>query len=165
MAQENLKLFGVNTFDYEDLRMKNPKIRFDDTWSYSNDDDNEERNESCLVGLKSSEVYLDPFSSNKTLDANELNKYNLELIEMNNDWIKKIKALLREKRILQQETNKLANRAKELELEVETIKVAKTKEVVESCLSCEKLTHEVDSLKSNVSNLQDEALIFSKFKK
>jgi hypothetical protein len=165
MAQENLKLFGVNTFDYEDLRMKNPKIRFDDTCSYSNDDDNEERNESCLVSLKSSEVYLDPFSSNKTLDANELNKDNLELIEMNNDLIKKINALLREKHILQQETNELANRVKELELEVETIKVAKTKEVVESCLSCEKLTHEVDSLKSNVSNLQDEALSFSKFKK
>jgi hypothetical protein len=81
MAQENLKRFGVNTFDYEDLRMKNPNIRFDDTWSYCNDDDNEERNESCLVGLKSSEVYLDPFCSNKTLDANELNKDNLELIE------------------------------------------------------------------------------------
>ena len=84
---------------------------------------------------------------------------------MNNNWIKEIKALLREKRILQQETNKLANRAKELELKVEIIKVAKTKEVVESCLSCEKLTHEVDSLKNNLSNLQDEALSFSKFKK
>jgi hypothetical protein len=82
---------------------------------------------------------------------------------MNNNWIKEIKALLWEKCILQQETNKLAKRAKELE--VETIKVVKTKEVVESCLSCEKLTDEVDYLENNLPNLQDEALSFSKFKK
>ena len=162
MAQENHVLFGVNTFDYEDLCMKNPMIGFEDTWSYSNDEDNKERNESCFMALESPKVHLDPFSSNKTLDANELEKDNLELIRINNDWIKEIKALLREKRILQQETNKLSSRANELELEIKKIKA---KEVVEPCLSCEKLTHVVDSLNNDVSKLQDEAMSFSKFKK
>ncbi|GJW34533.1 hypothetical protein Tco_0054565 [Tanacetum coccineum] len=43
----------------------------------------------------------------------------------------RIKALLRDKRSLQQETNKLANIAKELELEFDETKGIKTKEVVE----------------------------------
>ncbi|GJZ73127.1 hypothetical protein Tco_0637273 [Tanacetum coccineum] len=76
-----------------------------------------------------------------------------------------IKALLKENRILQQETNKLANKANGLEIKIEATKVIITKEVVEPCLSCEKLTHVVDSLKDDLSKLQDEALGFSKFKK
>ena len=111
--------------------------------------------------LESSKVHLDPSSSSKTLDANELNKDNLELIEINYDWIREIKALLREKRILQQETNKLSSKAKELELEVERLKNEK---IIEPCLSCEKLTHVVGSLNNDVSKLQDEGLNFSKFK-
>ena len=139
----------------------NPKIRFDDTWSCSNDDDNEEMNQSCLMALESPKVHLDTTSSNKTIDAHELNKDNLELIEINNDWIKELKYLLREKRILQKETNKLSSKAKELEHEVKRLKV---KRIVEPCLSCEKLTHAVDSLNNDVSKLQDEAMSFSKYK-
>ncbi|GKD57297.1 hypothetical protein Tco_1290684 [Tanacetum coccineum] len=78
---------------------------------------------------------------------------------------REIKALLREKRILQQETHNLANRAKELDLEFDETKGIKTKEVVEPCLSCEKLTHVVDSLKDDVLRLQDEALSYSKLKR
>ncbi|GJX30833.1 hypothetical protein Tco_0240688 [Tanacetum coccineum] len=69
------------------------------------------------------------------------------------------------KRTLQHETNKLASRAKDLLLEFDEIKGIKTKEVVEPCLSCEKLTHVVDSLKDDVLRLEDEALSFLKFKK
>ncbi|GKD39636.1 hypothetical protein Tco_1259843, partial [Tanacetum coccineum] len=43
-------------------------------------------------------------------------------------------------------------------------KLANDKEVVEPCKTCDVLTKEVDSLKCNVSKLQDEALNFSKFK-
>ncbi|GJZ43159.1 hypothetical protein Tco_0590414, partial [Tanacetum coccineum] len=39
-----------------------------------------------------------------------------------------------------------------------------SQEVVEPCEKCDVLTQEVDSLKCNVSRLQDEALNFSKFK-
>ena len=76
MAQENLKLLGVNTFDYEDLRMKNSKIRFDDTWSCCNDEDDEESIKSCLMAFGPQEVHLKPFSSNKTLNANDLQNDN-----------------------------------------------------------------------------------------
>ncbi|GKC71214.1 hypothetical protein Tco_1117097, partial [Tanacetum coccineum] len=90
---------------------------------------------------------------------------NLSLGIVENVVVREIKALLREKHSLQHEANKLAKRAKELELEFDETKGIKTKEVVEPCLSCEKLTHVVDSLKNDLSKLQDEALGFSKFKK
>ena len=109
MAQENLMSFGENTSDYKDLCMKSPMMSFEDTWNWSNDKDDEERNESCFMALDSPKVYLDPFSSNNTLNENDLEKTNFELIEINNDWIKEIKDLLREKRILQQETKKQRN--------------------------------------------------------
>ncbi|GKB66681.1 hypothetical protein Tco_0928093, partial [Tanacetum coccineum] len=62
------------------------------------------------------------------------------------------------KRILQQKTNKLANRSKKLELKFHEATCIKTKEVVETCLSCGKLTDVVESLKDDVLRLQDEAL-------
>ncbi|GJR51416.1 hypothetical protein Tco_1401937 [Tanacetum coccineum] len=46
----------------------------------------------------------------------------------------------------------------ELELEFDETKGIKNKEVVEPCLSYEKLTHVVDSLKDDVLGLQDDAL-------
>ncbi|GKA36572.1 hypothetical protein Tco_0723137, partial [Tanacetum coccineum] len=49
--------------------------------------------------------------------------------------------------------------------ELEMKKLAKSKEVVEPCENYDVLTKDVDSLKSNISKLQDEALNFSKFKK
>ncbi|GKE13303.1 hypothetical protein Tco_1416854 [Tanacetum coccineum] len=57
----------------------------------------------------------------------------------------------------------LKSKVNELELEVKNL--AKSKEVIESCQKCEVLIYEVDSLKINFSNLQDEALNCSKFKK
>ncbi|GJV05175.1 putative reverse transcriptase domain-containing protein [Tanacetum coccineum] len=51
------------------------------------------------------------------------------------------------------------------ELELEVKKLARSKEVIEPCQKCVELTQKVDSLKSNVSKLQDEALNFSKFKR
>ncbi|GKB89980.1 kinase-like domain, phloem protein 2-like protein [Tanacetum coccineum] len=51
------------------------------------------------------------------------------------------------------------------DLEFEVKKFTKSKEVVELCQKCDVLTQIIDSLKSNVSKLQDEALNFSKFKK
>ncbi|GJU28252.1 hypothetical protein Tco_1166873 [Tanacetum coccineum] len=57
----------------------------------------------------------------------------------------------------------LESKINELELEVK--KLTKSKEVVKSCQKCEVLTHEVDSLRRDVSKLHDEALNFLKFKK
>nr|GEU34467.1 integrase, catalytic region, zinc finger, CCHC-type, peptidase aspartic, catalytic [Tanacetum cinerariifolium] len=48
---------------------------------------------------------------------------------------------------------------------LEVNNLAKYKEVVEPCQKCKVPTHEVDSLKMNVSQLQDEAMNFSIFKK
>ncbi|GJS30144.1 ribonuclease H-like domain-containing protein [Tanacetum coccineum] len=58
--------------------------------------------------------------------------------------------------------SKLSSKVNDLELEVK--KLVNIKEVVEPCPKSVELTQEVDSLKCNVSKLQDEALNFSKFK-
>nr|GFA97408.1 hypothetical protein [Tanacetum cinerariifolium] len=60
---------------------------------------------------------------------------------------------------------KLTLKSKINELKLEVKKLNKAKEVVELCQKFEVLTHEVDSLRSNFSKLQDEALNFLKFKK
>ncbi|GKA69546.1 zf-CCHC domain-containing protein [Tanacetum coccineum] len=62
----------------------------------------------------------------------------------------------------QEENSKLLSKTNDLEIEVK--KIANDKEVVKPCKTCDVLTKEVDSLKCNVSKLQDEALNFSKFK-
>ena len=62
MAQENPMSFGENTSDYKDLCMMNPAVSFEDTWSWKNKEDDEERNESCFMDLDSPKVYLDPIS-------------------------------------------------------------------------------------------------------
>ncbi|GJW33395.1 hypothetical protein Tco_0053427 [Tanacetum coccineum] len=56
---------------------------------------------------------------------------------------------------------KLSSEINDLKIEVKKLV---NKEVVEPCLKCVELTQEVDSLTSNGSKLQDEALNFSKFK-
>ncbi|GJU75696.1 hypothetical protein Tco_1272766 [Tanacetum coccineum] len=53
----------------------------------------------------------------------------------------------------------------EINLMLEVKKLAKSKEVIEPCKKYDVLTKEVDSLRCNVSRLQDEALNFLKFKK
>ncbi|GKE11587.1 hypothetical protein Tco_1415138, partial [Tanacetum coccineum] len=69
----------------------------------------------------------------------------------------------KEKRSLESKQSRLLNKINDLELEVKEL--TNNKEVVEPCQKCDVLTQEVDSLNSNVSKLQDEALNFSKFKK
>ncbi|GJV54603.1 retrovirus-related pol polyprotein from transposon TNT 1-94 [Tanacetum coccineum] len=68
-----------------------------------------------------------------------------------------------EKRSLKSEKSKLLSKINDLKIEVRKHK--NNKEVVEPCKNCDVLTQAVDSLKCNVSKLQDEALNFSKFKK
>ncbi|GKC80952.1 hypothetical protein Tco_1136669 [Tanacetum coccineum] len=61
-----------------------------------------------------------------------------------------------------QENSKLSSKINDLEIEVE--KLVNDKEVIEHCKKCVELTQKVDSLKCNVSKLQNEAFNFSKFK-
>ncbi|GKA41246.1 hypothetical protein Tco_0733839 [Tanacetum coccineum] len=97
------------------------------------------------------------------LDVFELQKENEELLRFNKDFTKKFEKLFKEKRSLENEKSKLLSKINDLEIEVK--KLANDKEVVEPCEKCDVLAQEVDSLKCNISRLQDEALNFSKFKK
>ncbi|GJW59647.1 hypothetical protein Tco_0108982 [Tanacetum coccineum] len=93
----------------------------------------------------------------------DLQKDNGELLKFSHDFSKTYEKLLQEKCVLEKEHSKLFSKVNELELEVK--KLDRSKEVIEPCQKCVELTQKVDSLKSNVSKLQDEALNFSKFKK
>ncbi|GKB83966.1 ribonuclease H-like domain-containing protein, partial [Tanacetum coccineum] len=66
------------------------------------------------------------------------------------------------KRVLEDKNSKLSSKINDLEIEVK--KLVNDKEVIEPCQKCVELTQEVDSLTSNVSKLQSDALSFSKFK-
>ncbi|GJW41527.1 hypothetical protein Tco_0067372 [Tanacetum coccineum] len=87
---------------------------------------------------------------------------NEKLLKFNKDFSKTFEKLLKEKQAIENENLKLSSKINDLEIEVK--KLAINKEVVEPCKNCDVLTKEVDSLKNNVSKLQDEALNFSKFK-
>ncbi|GJV13545.1 UBN2 domain-containing protein [Tanacetum coccineum] len=147
------------------------------TWSDSEDGDKTRNDATCLMAIDSQEVQPNPSTSNNDSNiinfqkenqqfdnnVNELqNNYN-ELIKINFKITKTNESLLKEKTILEQERIRFINKINELELEVKNFD--KVQEVVEPCLSCEKLTQKVDSLKCNVSKLQEESLSFSKFKK
>ncbi|GJS73911.1 retrovirus-related pol polyprotein from transposon TNT 1-94 [Tanacetum coccineum] len=86
---------------------------------------------------------------------------NEELLKFNKNFTKTFEKLLKEKRALEDKNSKLLSKINDLEIEVKKLA---NKEVVEPCLKYVELTQEVDSLTSNVSKLQDEALNFSKFK-
>ncbi|GJX72486.1 protein CHUP1, chloroplastic [Tanacetum coccineum] len=103
-------------------------------WSDSEDGDEQTYDVTYLMAIDSQKVVSKPSSSNIDLNIIDLQKENEELLNKIND--------------LQMEVKKLANE----------------KEVVEPCKTCDVLTKEVDSLKCNVSKLQDEALNFLKFK-
>ncbi|GJZ92738.1 hypothetical protein Tco_0664803 [Tanacetum coccineum] len=103
-------------------------------WSDSEDGDEQLNDATCLMVIDSQEIVSKPSSSNIDLNIIDLQKENEELLNKIND------------------------------LEIEVKKLSNGKEVVESCKTCDELTKEVDSLKCNVSKLQDEALSFSKFK-
>ncbi|GJX94584.1 protein CHUP1, chloroplastic [Tanacetum coccineum] len=81
----------------------------------------------------------------------------------NATYLTRILLTFERKRSLENENSKLSNKINDLEIKVK--KLANDKEVVEPCKKFEVLTKEVDSLKCNVSRLQDEALDFSKFKR
>ncbi|GJW04905.1 hypothetical protein Tco_1563761 [Tanacetum coccineum] len=87
---------------------------------------------------------------------------NEELLKFNQDFTKTFEKLLKEKRALEDKNSKLSSKINDLEIEVK--RLASNKEVAEPCKNCDALTKEVDSLKCNVSKLQDKALSFSKFK-
>ncbi|GKA25455.1 hypothetical protein Tco_0711564 [Tanacetum coccineum] len=114
------------------------------------------------MAINSQEVVSKPSSSNNDLNIIDLQKENEELLKFNKDFAKTFEKLLNEKRSLEKENSKLSSKINDLEIEVK--KLANDKEVVEPCKTCDVLTKEVDSLKYNVSKLQDEALNFSKFK-
>ncbi|GJX73134.1 hypothetical protein Tco_0311729 [Tanacetum coccineum] len=116
-----------------------------------------------LMAVNSLEVQPKPSTSNNNIDLFELQKENEELLRFNKDFTKTSEKLLKEKRSLESEKLKLLNKINDLKLEID--KLEKDKEVVEPCKKCDVLTKEVDSLRCNVSKLQDEALNFSKFKK
>ncbi|GJY13576.1 protein CHUP1, chloroplastic [Tanacetum coccineum] len=86
---------------------------------------------------------------------------NEELLKFNKVFAKTFEKLLNEKQSLKKENSKLSSEISDLEIEVK--KLTNDKKVVEPCKSCDVLTKEVDSLKCNVSKLQDEAFNFSKF--
>ncbi|GJV32758.1 reverse transcriptase domain-containing protein [Tanacetum coccineum] len=157
MAQENRKSFGRCTSHHH---KEDPKIALEDSWNDSSEDDHEE---SYPMATGSPKVHLNLSHSDKALSKENLENENCELIKLNEDFTKKIKALLREKQILKEETNKLTNKANELESKIE--KDIKVKEVIEPYLNYEKLTHMVDSLKNDMSKLQNRTPNFSKFKK
>ncbi|GJT50368.1 hypothetical protein Tco_0976525 [Tanacetum coccineum] len=104
-------------------------------WSDREDRNEPQNDATCLMAVDSQEVQPKPSISNNDLDIIELQKENEKLLSKIN------------------------------ELELEEKKLTKSKEVIELCQKCELLTQEVDSLKCNVSKLQDKALNFSKFKK
>ncbi|GJV17865.1 protein CHUP1, chloroplastic [Tanacetum coccineum] len=95
-------------------------------------------------------------------DIIDLQKENEELLRFNKDFTKTFEKLLKEKRALEDKNLKLSSKISDLKIEVK--KLANNKEMVEPCKNCDVLIKEVDSLKCNVSKLQDEALNFSKFK-
>ncbi|GJR59664.1 protein CHUP1, chloroplastic [Tanacetum coccineum] len=107
------------------------------TWSDSEDDHEPQNDATCLMAI----------------DSQEFSKY----------FSKTYEKLLQEKLALEKEHSKLFCKVNELELEVKEL--ASNEEAIKPCQKCVELTQEVDSLKSNVSKLQDEALNLSKFKK
>ncbi|GJW64939.1 zf-CCHC domain-containing protein [Tanacetum coccineum] len=148
-------------FSSECRRPKENKAFVGGAWSDSEDD--EHQNEAtCPMEIDSQEVLSKPSSYNIDLNIVDLKKENEELLKFNQDFTKTFEKLLKEKHFLENKNSKLSSKIDDLEIEVK--KLAYNKEVIEPCKTCDVLTKEVDSLKCNVSKLQDEALKFSKFK-
>ncbi|GJT82595.1 retrovirus-related pol polyprotein from transposon TNT 1-94 [Tanacetum coccineum] len=150
-------------FASECTKPKENKVFVRKAWSDSEDGDEPQNDATCLMAIDSQEVQPKPSISNNDLDIIDLQKENEKLLRFNKDFTKTFKKLLKEERSLESEKSKLLSKINDLEIEVK--KLVNDKEVVEPYKKCEVLTKEVDSLKCNVSRLQDEALNFSKFKK
>ncbi|GJZ84810.1 hypothetical protein Tco_0650149 [Tanacetum coccineum] len=131
-------------------------------WSDSEVGDEHQNNATCLMAIDSQDVVSKPSSSNIDLNSIDLQKENEELLRFNKDFAKTFEKLLNEKRSFESKNSNLLSKIKDLEFKVN--KFVDDKEVIEPCQKYVELTQEVDSLKSNVLKLQDEALNFSKFK-
>nr|GEY36005.1 hypothetical protein [Tanacetum cinerariifolium] len=131
-------------------------------WSGNEDGDEHQNGETCLMEIKSQEVVSKPSSSNYNLNIIDLKKKNEEHLRFNKDFAKTFEKLLNEKRSLESKNSKLVSKINDTLFKVKKLVI--DQEVVEPCQKCAELTQEVDSLKSNVSKLQSEALNFSKFK-
>ncbi|GJZ75189.1 hypothetical protein Tco_0639654 [Tanacetum coccineum] len=121
-------------FAIDYLKPKENKAFVGGSWSDSEDGDEQLNDETCLMAIDSQKVVSKPSGFNYHLNYIDLQKENEELLNKLND------------------------------LETEVKKLENNKEVVEPCNTCDVLTKEADSLKCNVSKLQDKALNFSKFK-
>ncbi|GJY74784.1 retrovirus-related pol polyprotein from transposon TNT 1-94 [Tanacetum coccineum] len=150
-------------FASECKKPKENKAFVGGAWSDSKDGDEHQNDATCLMAIDSQEVVSKPSSSNNDLNIIDLQKENGELLRFNRDFTKTFEKLLNEKCFLENENSKLSSKIDDLEIDVK--KLANNKEVIEPCKTCDVLTKEADSLKCNVSKLQDEALNFSKFKK
>ncbi|GKB28018.1 retrotransposon protein [Tanacetum coccineum] len=149
-------------FASECRKPKENKAFIGGAWNNSKDRDEAQNDATCLVTIDYQEVVSKPFSSNIDSNIIDLQKENEELLKFNKDFTKTFEKLLKEKHSLENENSKLSSKINDLELKVK--KLANNKEVVEPSQKCVELTQEVNSLKCNVSILQDEALNFSKFK-
>ncbi|GJR08552.1 retrovirus-related pol polyprotein from transposon TNT 1-94 [Tanacetum coccineum] len=142
---------------------KENKAFVERAWSDSEGGDEPQNDATCLMAIDAQEVQTKPSTSNNDLDIIELQKENEELLRFNKDFTKTFEKLLNEKQSLESDKSKLLSKINNLEINVK--KHTNNKEVVKTCKRCDVLTQEVDSLKFNVSKLQDEALNFSKYKK
>ncbi|GKC18245.1 zf-CCHC domain-containing protein [Tanacetum coccineum] len=131
-------------------------------WSDSVDGEEHQNDATFLMEIDSQEVVSKLSSLNNNLNIIDLQKENEKLLKFNKDFAKTFEKILNEKRSLENENSKLLSKINNLEFEVK--KLAHNKEVIEPCKKCDVLTQEFDSLKFNVSKLQNEALNFSKFK-
>nr|GEV49670.1 putative reverse transcriptase domain-containing protein [Tanacetum cinerariifolium] len=132
-------------------------------WSDSEDDDEPRNDATCLMAIDSQEVQPNPSISNNDSNIVNLQKENEELLTFSKYFSETYEKNLKEKCILKKEHSKLSSKVNELELEVK--KLGSNKEVIEPFENYVELTQEVDSLKSNVSKLQNKTLNLSKFKK
>ncbi|GKA53898.1 zf-CCHC domain-containing protein, partial [Tanacetum coccineum] len=149
-------------FASECRKSKENKAFVGGAWTDSEDGDEHQNDATCLMAIDSQEVVSKPSTSNYDLNTIDLQKENEELLRFNKDFAKIFEKLLNEKQSLEKENSKLSSKINNLEIKLK--KLANDKEVVEPCKTCDVLTKEVDSLKCNVSKLQDEALNFSIFK-
>ncbi|GJX40908.1 hypothetical protein Tco_0255898 [Tanacetum coccineum] len=133
----DLVMVPIGHFASECRKPKENKAFVGGAWSNSEDDD-EHQNEQHYMALK--------------------------LKRFNKDFAKTFEKLLNEKRSLESKNSKFLSKIIDLDFKVK--KLVDDKEVVEPFQMCVELTQEVDSLKSNVSKLQNEFSIeFFKFKK
>ncbi|GJZ08741.1 hypothetical protein Tco_0543024 [Tanacetum coccineum] len=100
-------------------------------WSDREDDDEPQKDATCLMAIDSQEVHPKPFISNNDLNLHDWQKENEKLRKFNKDFTKSFEKLLKERRALESEQSKLLNKINDLEFLVK--KLTKAKEVVKPC--------------------------------